>query len=283
MFITSAQTWWRLWHSKKQDMTISAAQNKQILVILAVLVFLAGCPRSVEEDGQASNTTSLAVRAKINPGGERVMEKTMIESLSTLAEKIREAPDFMPSFRSEVPLGLTDDMLSLVNFGPVAMPTLRSFLDAPNPRLRKAAVVMLAHIDTEEAEELVVAAVEDKQVRAEAILCLGNMFMRNPNSAYAYEDCFLRDPQRGLEAVLEYIDDESTVTINSGFKVYEGPLADLAIGVAVRIAGPKRFTEDFDLNDHLLIGLTPYTFVPALKEKLRQRFIKHDGVLSEKN
>ena len=198
----------------------------------------------------------------------------MMQDVSYLTKKIRKAPDFVPSFRSEVPLGLTDDMLSLAMLGPASMPILQLFLVDSNSKLRRAAVVMLAYVDTAEAEELVAAAVEDEQVRAQAILCLGNMFLRDPNSRYASENRFLRNPSRALKVVLKYIDDNTIVTINSGFKVYEGPLADLALGVGVRIAGLKLFEEQMDLDDHRLIGLMPYSLSPALKERLRAIFHK---------
>lgn len=190
-----------------------------------------------------------------------------------LAAKVGRNPKLIPSFRADVPLGLSDDMLELVHRGAAAVPTLAQWLGPDNPaQLRKAAVAMLGYIDTPEAEALLREALTDPVTRAEALVVLPNYNMRNPDGPRASDVNFLFDPDSALQAVLPYIEDETEAQLDSGFVVYAGPMADLALGAAVRLAGPQQLANLIEAPLLATLGLIPEVLDAAIKAILLDFF-----------
>jgi hypothetical protein len=159
-----------------------------------------------------------------------------------LVHPILENPNFIPSFRARVPLGLNDYMAALVSNGVEVIPVLESLLsNETSAQVRKAAVVMLAYIDSPVAESLIVNALNNPDTRAEALVVLANFHMRDPDGRRAFESNFLYDPDTALNKILPLIEIHETVVLDSGFTVYEGPLSHLALGAAARIYGVDNF------------------------------------------
>jgi hypothetical protein len=169
---------------------------------------------------------------------------------------IIENPSLIPSFRSQVPLGISDQMLALVDKGAEALPALQSLLAKEHSAaVNKAAVVMLAHIDSPVAESLIVGALDDPDTVAEALVVLANYNMRDPNGSRAYETNFLYDPETALNKILPHINNHKTVILTSGFTVFNGPISHIALGAAARIYGVKHFISLLTNESLMTIGL----------------------------
>lgn len=164
--------------------------------------------------------------------------------------------EFIPSFRSHVPLGMNEQMWSLVEHGTAALPTITRLLKKSQAaQVRKAAVVMLAYIDSPKAEKHVVAALADPETRAEALVVLSNYYMRDPNGSRAYEANFLYDPDTALRHILPLIENNETAYINSGYPIFQGPVSHLALAAAARIHGTHHFINVLPQSMLMRIGI----------------------------
>lgn len=182
---------------------------------------------------------------------------------------IIENPSLIPSFRSQIPLGMSDKMLALVDKGAEALPALQVLLAKDqSAAVNKAAVVMLAHIDSPAAESLIVGALDDPDTIAEALVVLANFNMRDPDGNRAFETNFLYDPETALNKILPHINNHKTVILDSGFPVYNGPISHLALGAAARIYGVNHFINLLPNETLLTIGLEVLLFPNVIFEVL---------------
>ncbi|MEK6977460.1 MAG: HEAT repeat domain-containing protein, partial [Candidatus Hydrothermarchaeota archaeon] len=173
--------------------------------------------------------------------------------IGDLLKSLASDKDFTFGYKAYYPLSASPAMSQLIALGPSALPELQAELaGSQDPQYRKALLFTIAHMDDPRAEEELVKALGDKDLKGLSAFLLGNYLYRPSAGDYNKPESFVRDRSLAVKALFPFLRDTSAYPITAGRFEARPPVGDLALGAFIRIGGPGNF--GIDVNKYRWIG-----------------------------